>query len=153
MILSFQNLEAATAHLQNRNFRLSRARRGEASPEAGQLLRRHSSTAAVALRTASGTRMAGTVTFDRKDLVDPSVPGRMLHIVYKPDASVSEPGGPLCPRACARGVRQTEGFAFPQAGTRFAEWYSVETRICGSIAFTATDQEPMLSLDFHFEAS
>lgn len=42
-------------------------------------------------------------------------------------------------------MRQTEGFAFPQAATRFAEWYSVEARICGWRAFTAT--EPMLSLD------
>ena len=80
------------------------------------------------------------------DLIDPSVPGRMLHIVYKPDASVSEPGGPLWTRArdgCAR-LRDSP---FPKQALDSQNG----TRSKRAFAFTAT--EPMLSLDFNFEAS
>jgi hypothetical protein len=75
----------------------------------------------------------------------------MLHIVYKPDAIVSEPGGPLCPRA-REGCARLRGSPFPKQALDSENGTGRNAHLRVD-SVTATDQEPMLSLDFHFEAS
>src|SRR6516162_7487659 len=69
----------------------------------------------------------------------------MLHIVYKPEASVSEPGGPLRTRA-REGCARLRDSPFPKQALDSQNGTRSKRAFCGWRAFTAT--EPMLSLDF-----